>query len=147
MRLSDDSASDLFHLFCGKEIGSGEHRTVYEHWQNKNWVVKHDHGTNWSNVNEFLIWNEFQHSPLGKWLAPVEWISPRGLWIIQARTKPIPIGKFPKKIPSIFCDVNPSNWGLYKGRPVCHDYGNHAVYEIVKRRGEALQSVVWEHHT
>ncbi|OGB23337.1 MAG: hypothetical protein A3I66_01340 [Burkholderiales bacterium RIFCSPLOWO2_02_FULL_57_36] len=146
MRLSDDSATDLFRLICGPELGSGQYRQVYEHIFDKKLVVKHDSGTNWSNVNEFQIWCEFRDTPLGKWLAPVEWISPRGLWIVQARTKPIPIGKFPKKVPALFADLKPSNWGMYKGRPVCHDYGNHSLYTVGRASVSQLKPVVWEHH-
>lgn len=146
MQLSDDSSSDLFNLICGKEVGRGQYRTVFEHHFDKKLVVKHDSGENWSNVNEFQLWCEFRDTPLGKWLAPVEWLSPRGLWLIQARTTPIAIGKFPKKVPALFADLKPSNWGIYKGRPVCHDYGNHAIYTVGRQSASQLKPVVWEHH-
>lgn len=146
MRLSDDSASDLFHLVCGEELGNGAYRTVYAHCLDKTKVVKHDNGSNWSNINEFQIWSEYQDTPLADWLAPVHFISARGLWLIQARTTPIPIGKYPKKVPAIFADLRPANWGMYKGRPVCHDYGNHSVFTLAKKPGSVLQAVTWEHY-
>jgi len=145
MRLSDDSSSDLFHFICGPEIGRGQYRAVFENCFDKNLVVKHDSGENWSNVNEFQIWCEYRDTPLGKWLAPVEWISPRGLWLIQARTTPIPVGEFPKKVPALFADLKPSNWGMLNGRPVCHDYGNHSVFTLAKELASIMQKVVWEH--
>lgn len=67
MQLSEDSSSDLFGFFCGKELGRGQYRTVYEHQLEKKRVIKHDTCVNWSNVNEFQIFQEYQDSPIGKW--------------------------------------------------------------------------------
>jgi len=145
MRLSDDSASDLFHLICGQMIGEGQYRQVFEHSLDKTKVMKHDSGKNWSNISEYQIWAEFQNTPIGKWLAPVDWVSARGLWLIQARTTPIAIGEFPKRVPAIFSDLKPSNWGMLNGRPVCHDYGNHALFTLVLKEASVLKRVVWEH--
>lgn len=146
MQLSEDSSSDLFGFFCGKELGRGQYRTVYEHQLEKNRVIKHDTCVNWSNVNELQIFQEYQDSPIGKWLAPVYWLSPRGIWLIQARTTPIKIGKLPKRVPALFADLKPENWGMWQGRPVCHDYGNNALHRLAKKPAAAMQSVVWEHH-
>lgn len=143
--LRDDSAEDLFNFFTGREIGRGQYRVVYEHSFDKRLVIKQDSGENFSNINEWQIWQEYKDSPLGKWLAPVLRCSPRGMWIVQARTTPIQIGKYPKRIPELFADLKPANWGMYKGRPVCHDYGNHGLYTIAKAPASKLRSVVWEH--
>lgn len=146
MILSDESGSDLFNLMCGPKLGTGQHREVYECAMDDSRVVKHDHGTNWSNIEEYKIWCEYRDTPIGKWLAPVHWISPRGLWLIQSRTKPIEIGKFPKRIPALFADIKPDNWGLLDGRPVCHDYGNHGLFIVGFDAARALRPAVWEHY-
>lgn len=145
MILNDSEATDLFHLLCGEEIGRGQYRVVYQHALDRRLVVKHDTRANWSNVQEYAMWCNLQDGALSKWLAPVEWLSPGGIWLIQAKTRPIPIGKYPKKVPAIFADIKPENWGLYKGRPVCHDYGNHAAFVLAEKAGAALETVVWEH--
>ena len=146
MTLSDDSSSDLFGMFCGAQLGRGQYRTVYQHQLEPGRVIKHDTCENWSNVHEFSMYREFQHTPLGKWLAPVYWLSPRGLWLIQAKTTPIKPGKFPKKVPAIFADLKPANWGMWRGHPVCHDFGNNRLFALAKKPGMQLHSVLWEHH-
>lgn len=146
MNLSEDSSSDLFGLLCGAEIGRGEYRSVYQHRMDDKLVVKHDTCENWSNVHEFTLYRELQDTPLGKWLAPAYWLSPRGIWLIQAKTTPIEIGNYPKRVPAIFADLKPSNWGMFEGRPVCHDYGNNRVYTLAKVAGKVLQRVALEHH-
>lgn len=144
--LRNDSADDLFNLITGAEIGRGQYRVVYEHQFDKKLVIKQDSGENFSNLNEWQIYQEFKDTPLGQWLAPIFHCSPRGMWIVQARTKPIPIGKYPKRVPELFADLKPGNWGMYRGRPVCHDYGNHRLYTLARAPASKLQSVVWEHH-
>lgn len=143
MQLSDDSSSDLFGMFCGKEIGRGQYRTVWQHQLDKKLVIKHDTCVNWSNVHEWSIFCELQYGPLEKWLAPVYWLSPRGIWLIQARTTPLKDGQFPKRVPAMFSDVKPENWGMWRGHPVCHDYGNHALYRLGRKTGALMQTVAW----
>lgn len=144
--LQKDAPEDLFNLLTGKTIGWGQYRRVYEHAFDKRLVIKQDDGQNFSNLNEWQVWNEFKDTPLGLWLAPVHFCSPRGLWIVMARTRPIPIGKFPKRIPALFTDIKPDNWGMYRGRPVCHDYGNHTVFTLARPHASKLKAAHWEHH-
>lgn len=144
--LQKDAAEDLLNLVTGTQIGWGQYRRVYEHAFDKKLVIKQDSGQNFSNINEWQVWNEFKDEPLGKWLAPVLFCSARGLWIVMAKTRPIPIGKFPKRIPALFSDIKPENWGMFRGRPVCHDYGNHAVFTVAKPHLAKLKSVLWEHN-
>jgi hypothetical protein len=144
--LQKDAPEDLFNMLVGKDIGAGQYRRVYEHAFDKSMVIKQDSGANFSNIHEWMLWNELKDGPLGKWLAPVHFCSPRGLWIVQAKTRPIPIGKYPKRVPALFADIKPDNWGIYRGRPVCHDYGNHAVFTVAKPHLGKLKQVVWEHN-
>jgi hypothetical protein len=59
-------------------------------------------------------------------LAPCTLISDNGIILLQKRTKPVPDSfKLPRRIPSILDDLKRDNWGLYKGKIVCTDYGRH----------------------
>jgi hypothetical protein len=73
-------------------------------------------------------------------------LSPRGFWLIQAKTTPLKGKDFPKRIPAIFADTKDTNWGMYKGRPVCHDYGNNSVYTLAKATGKKLVAATWERY-
>ena len=130
--ISDEYAADLFNLLCGSEIGSGVYRTVYQCNMNPDWVVKKDTGENFSNIFEYQIYHEYEGTKLAKWLAPVHWLSQRGLWLMMTKTEPIPQSKLPKKIPAIFADTHPGNWGWLNGRVVCHDYGNNRIFHLAK---------------
>lgn len=142
MTLDGEQSTDLFRLLCGKLIGEGQYRKVFECHLFPDCVVKQDSRTNFSNISEWELWTEVEKTPLAKWLAPVMWLSPGGLWLIQKRTKPLGDAKPPKRIPSIFADDKAENWGLIDGRPVCHDYGNHAAYRLA-RRSWAMRKADW----
>lgn len=134
----------MFRLLCGEEIGQGCYRTVYEYAMDPKMVVKRDSRENWSNVSEFEVWQNLGGTPLGEWLAPVHWLSPGGIWMIQARTTPFKRERqFPKEIPAVFCDVKAENWGMYRGRPVCHDYGNHMLYQLAQKSAGRLVKCEW----
>ena len=142
MKLDDEQSADLFRLLCGELIGEGQFRKVFACNIMPDCVVKIDTRSNWSNVGEMEMWDELRGSPLARWLAPVEWLSAGGIWLIQKRTQPIKAEQLPRRIPDIFADLKPENWGLLKGRPVCHDYGNHNAYTVAKRRAR-LRAVRW----
>jgi len=141
--MDSDDTNDLINLVCGRKLGEGTYRMVFEYAIDKSKVVKRDNGGNFSNINEWQISNEFAGTPLAKWIAPVYWISPRGLWLIQARTTPITLDQLPDKIPAIFADTKIENWGLFEGRPVCHDYGNHRAFVLAGKAGIRMRSANW----
>lgn len=136
-------SDDLLNLLCGAKIGEGEYRTVFACHLDARWVVKHDSRKNFSNIAEWEMWTELEETPLGKWLAPVEWLSPAGFWLIQRRTEPLTKDRLPKRVPSIFSDTKLSNWGWLDGRPVCHDYGNHRGYRLIGKHGREMRSAEW----
>lgn len=140
MVLSDIDSSDLFSLVCGKEIGRGQYRVVYESHLFPDCVVKYDCGPRYCNAIEYQIWQDLHDSKLSKWLAPVVWCSPRSSWLIMKRTEPIK--QMPKKVPDVFCDTKADNWGMYQGRPVCHDYGNHRMF-VKAASSSKLKFVNW----
>lgn len=137
------SAVDLVNLACGAVVGRGVFRTVFECRFNPEWVLKHDTQENRSNIFEHSLWNELRGTALEKWLAPVEWISDDGFWLVQQKTEPLRRADLPKKVPSIFCDLKLANWGMLNGRPVCHDYGNSLLYALARKHGAALKNANW----
>ena len=141
--MNQDDTDDLVNLLCGKLLGQGQYRKVFQCAIEPAHVVKHDSGHNFSNINEYQVFSEFTGTELEQWLAPVIWLSPRGLWLIQAKTTPIIEADLPTKIPAIFADTKAENWGSYQGRPVCHDYGNHNVFNLARRSGATLKRAQW----
>lgn len=147
MILAQQSSDDLFYMLTGDKLGEGQYRTVYDYQLEKGRVIKHDTRENWSNVSEHMLYGVSMGTELEKWLAPVYWLSPGGIWLIMAKTTPIPAGKLPKKVPKIFTDLKPENWGMYKGRPVCHDYGNNAALTIALNMGGSPKLANWSNPT
>lgn len=116
---------DLMELFIGKEIGNGSGRTVYECVYDPTVVIKVE---TWSqsfqNINEWRAWEDSkEHKSVSKWLAPCVAISNCGTILIQKRTEPCSKDQYPKKLPDFFTDYKYKNFGIYKGKFVCHDYG------------------------
>ncbi len=142
--LSDVAADDLFNLVCGDVIGRGQYRTVYEHHLRTECVIKHDNRGNYSNVLEFTLWKEVEGTPLEKWFAPVYWLSPGGIWLVQAKTEPLRAGELPKRVPAIFADLKAANWGWLNGRPVCHDFGNSQTYNLALAAAGNLLRAEWD---
>lgn len=123
-------AADLLATLCGRHLGSGVYRKTFLSEVNKEQVVKIEtESGHFCNVTEWDIWENLkEHKVLSRWMAPVRYISPNGAILIQDRTYPVHVSQMPEKIPRLFCDTKIQNWGWYEGRIVCHDYGNHRLY-------------------
>lgn len=119
--------TDLVDLLLGELLGGGIDRQVFVLAQDPRWVVKieaDDTDGRFQNIGEWRVWRELQfHEPSARWLAPCRSISPNGRVLIQARTSTLPTARLPERVPVWATDLQPSNWGLYRGRPVMHDYG------------------------
>ncbi|MBO6509170.1 MAG: hypothetical protein JJ979_11960 [Roseibium sp.] len=115
-------------LMLGEKLGEGAYREVYEFAPDKSLVVKFELAATleFCNVNEWNIWQEVAGTKLEQWFAPCEWISFSGSVLLQKRTEPLK--RLPNKIPNVLADTKRDNWGRYKGKPVMHDYGNHAFF-------------------
>ncbi len=120
--LSRGVQHDALFMLMGEKLGSGSTRRVYVNDLNKLQVMKVDMGGQFSNVMEWKLWQELSDTELGKWLAPCDHISPTGEILIQRRTHQPK--NFPTWIPSIFCDLKLTNFGVLPGSDqlVCHDY-------------------------
>lgn len=116
---------DAFNLLCGKLLGEGIHRKVFECRLLPRMVVKVEYCTDWryfSNVHEMKFWNDASPA-VAAWLAPCQYLSPDGRILIQRRADPIPQGyELPLLIPSFLSDIKRENFGLVGDRLVCLDY-------------------------
>lgn len=132
-------STDLFRLFCGHEVlGVGIARTVYTCPIRPDLVVKVEvPSKSFQNVLEWEFWKTWSHDKLmRRWLAPCEAISQCGSVLLQYRTQPV--AKLPDRMPEFLTDTKRSNYGRFRGRIVCHDYGM-----VVARVSPALRKVDW----
>ena len=42
-----------------------------------------------------------------------------------------PLKRLPKRLPSFLDDLALRNFGTYRGRPVCHDYGTTRMFQFL----------------
>lgn len=118
---------DAFNLLCGKLIGEGIHRSVYECRLRPDLIVKVEYNTDFrqfANVHECAFWDEWQNKPdVAKWLAPCEYLSPDGRLLLQRRCEPVPRDYWlPAKLPAFLSDLKRANFGILNGKLVCVDY-------------------------
>lgn len=118
---------DAFNLLCGKLLGEGIHRKVFECRIRPDLVVKVEHDTDWryfANVLEMRFWDDHQYfDKVAQWLAPCEYMSPDGRILLQRRTLPIvDSSALPAQLPAFLSDVKVDNFGMLDGRLVCVDY-------------------------
>lgn len=129
-RKSGVIATDLLSLVIGRKIGQGVTRHVYECLLVPNTVIKVEtESRRYDNIIENEIWQNFsEDKKMAGWLAPIHYISPCGVYLIQSRTQHVPARLLPEKIPRFFADTKIENWGLLNDRFVCHDYGNNKLF-------------------
>lgn len=111
----------------GKKLGGGIGRMVFIYELNPAYVVKVEDKSGHQNVLEWEIWQVVAETPYQRWFAPCKLLSAYGSVLVQARTLPAPRARYPKKMPEFLGDYKYSNYGLYRGRLVCHDYGSAIV--------------------
>lgn len=118
---------DAFNLLCGKLLGEGIHRKVFECKLRDDLVVKVEFETDYrpfANVLEMRFWNDHEHcKKVADWLAPCEFMSPDGRVLLQQRARPIvDADVLPAQVPSFLSDLKLENFGIIAGRVVCLDY-------------------------
>ncbi|MDP2322550.1 MAG: hypothetical protein Q8N51_00780 [Gammaproteobacteria bacterium] len=137
---------DSARLFVGKFIGGGVYRQVFEHAFDKTQVIKLEmEAGHFHNAMEAQVWERVRWcGSIGRWFAPVLGISPWGSALLMARTEPLSAAQMKRwrHIPAFFTDIKPGNFGVYKGRLVCHDYGNHLLMEVGMTK--RMRTVRWE---
>ena len=134
--MSEYLQSEMFRLICGKELGEGSSRKVFEHAHNRKLVIKTESNVkSFCNIVEWETWLFAKQTKLKKWFAPCVDISPCGGVLLQKKIVPVDISRLPLEVPECFSDLKVENWGLYKGNIVCCDYGQMVLsipHKLVK---------------
>lgn len=136
----------LHRLMLGKELGKGFSRRVYVNNLDKTQVIKYEDkgGHLHQNVMEWVAWTRAidWYPDMARWLAPCFHLSDDGKYLIQARVTPVPIEKLPDRMPAWMNDFKIENFGRYKGRIVCCDYGI-IISTLMDRRPKGMQRAHW----
>ena len=147
-------AEDLYRMMCGEVLGYGQYRTVFnfnpyaQHSDDKaDKVIKVAEYDPVPNQLEYYVWTECQKEKVDTllpWLAPCFGMSPNGHFLIQARCKPVAAGdaRLFKKVPDFFTDLKIENWGFYRGKLVCMDYGT--LLRAIDYSSRTRQDVKWK---
>jgi hypothetical protein len=144
--LSTFAHKELVQTMCGKLLGAGAARQVYENLLDPNMVFKFEteHGS-FQNIIEWETWDRVKATAHAKWFAPCIAISPCGGLLVQRRTTPAAF--HPEQIPAFFTDLKCTNFGVLfnadntPGHFVCHDYGVHLMLE--KGMTKRMQKAAW----
>lgn len=117
--------------FCGKKLGEGSSRHVYQYALDSDYVVKiDDKAQTFQNIMEWEVWRTvMDKAGTNRWFAPCKYISPSGTILIQRKTISKPFAKYPDKIPSFFADRKLDNFGFINNHLVAHDYGVNNLIE------------------
>ena len=140
-----DVSVDIVTSLCGKKIGSGSTRTVYEYnLKPKKMVVKIEPMNTDNNYQEYLIWNAVRYLTkdlawVKDWFAPIHYCSPNNKILIMERTYQTNKPK-PTQIPKFLTDIHEKNFGWIGNKFVCHDYG--FIFPFVKYE-KKFQEVNW----
>jgi hypothetical protein len=129
---------EAFNLLCDELIGSGAGRQVFSSKLLKDSVIKVESGAgSFQNIMEWETWNIVRDTEYAKHFAPCEFISPCGSVLVMAKTQTT--RNYPTKVPVFFTDLKRANYGLYKNKFVCHDYGTNLMiqYGMTKRLKKA----------
>jgi len=125
---------ELEKYLCGKRLGFGCYREVFNFTGNDKYVIKiaiNDEGRS-INLMEDYVWGEIQHSPLAKWFAPVISVSHAGKYLLQRKIERFSNSQYPQKIPAFFTDTKYDNFGwLDEKRFVCCDFGSFNFFQNV----------------
>lgn len=132
-----------FGMLCEDLIGSGAGRKVYKTHLLPGLVVKvEEAGRSFQNVIEWETWQRVKDTKAAKWFAPCESISSDGIILVMAQTTQPALDQYPIKMPSFMTDFKRTNYGMYQGRLVAHDYGIPICmdYGIFSKR---MRNVEW----
>lgn len=132
-----------FDLLCGKQIGRGMSRVVYECRPDPTSVVKVEEiAGSFQNIIEWETWQRVKDTAYANWFASCKWISNNGTVLLMERTIQAQSKQYPDKMPVFLCDFKRTNFGMStaprrvaqsspstRNRFVCHDYGTNLLFE------------------
>jgi hypothetical protein len=126
---SQGFSREFLEFVCGPRLGHGVSREVFSCRFREDCVVKIETAPgHFANVQEAMLWHMVEGEENAKWFAPVLAVSSNGRVMLQKRTTPVPASfELPKMVPTFLTDMKRENFGMYKGRLVCHDYALNRV--------------------
>jgi hypothetical protein len=143
--IKTSSLSRVKRRFCGKVLGYGTYRDVYELKGNPDYVIKieaHPNFRVFANVTEYRNWaDNMRWSWLSQYLAPCLYISECGRVLIQRRVTFKEKKFYPKGIPALFTDTKIQNFGWIGNRFVCCDYSFFVI--CVGKGDRPMKRVKW----
>lgn len=124
-----DLSMGMFQILCGKFIGEGQSRIVYDCAILPGYVVKIEkEADTWHNQKEYLFYQSvYYQSEVTKWLCPIKWVSENGRIMIQKKASPITSKNrknLPKRVPAFLSDIKEANYGFIGEQLVCWDYSS-----------------------
>ncbi len=136
---------DFFNLVCGKLLGEGIHRKVFECRLRPDLVVKVEIPQTFrffANVHEMALYNRAPYAAQ-RWLAKPDLLSPDGRVMFQERVMPISdVSELPAELPGFLTDIKVENFGWVREgdtrRLVCVDYAlaHQGKLDMRKRKVE-----------
>lgn len=136
----EQSHQEAFDLLCGKLLGRGMSRNVFECKLLPDCVVKveNDEGF-FQNIKEWETWQRIKYTKHSAWFAECSWISGNGQILIMEKTVPCYPKDLPEMVPAYLTDLKSENFGMSQlkdpktgevtNRFVCHDYGSTLLME------------------
>lgn len=133
---------DWMGAALGQPLGDGIGRKVFVYELNPRYVIKIER-SGFQNVIEWEIWSAIKDTAWAKWFAPARHISGFGSILLMERTLPAPRSAYPKRVPTFLGDLKYSNFGLLRGKLVCHDYGTLTNFLAGNHVSEKLRKADW----
>lgn len=125
--------NDTLGLLLGRRLARGTYRDVYECAIDTALVVKIEaRKVEFCNQTEWAIWLNSFKTQWRQWLAPCISISCFGVALVMRKTLPMHESQRPALVPNFLEDLKLENWGMFDGRPVVHDYGNHRIFDLAQ---------------
>jgi hypothetical protein len=133
---------DWMSAALGKRLGDGIGRDVFVYELNPRLVIKIEKN-GFQNVIEWEIWRAIKNTAWARWFAPARHISGLGSVLIMERTVPAPRSRYPARVPKFLGDLKYSNFGLLRGKLVCHDYGMLTNFLAGNHDSAKMQKAQW----
>lgn len=144
--------NDAIDMLCGKLIGEGSTRKVFECTLMPGYVVKIEKdSSSFRNIAEFDVYSAVKGTDHEKYFAKIHLMSSNGRILIMEKTVPPGPNDWPEMLPPYISDRHTGNFGMIRLKNVktgkhlwhfvCHDYGHNQMLEfgLTKR----LTKVEW----